>query len=58
MQRQRIFAGYFHSFFENMKNQISLLNTMQNQYLSELRDAELPELMSGKISLDDKGEGQ
>lgn len=41
-----------------MKNQISLLNTMQNQYLSELRDAELPELMSGKISLDDKGEGQ
>lgn len=33
------------------KNQIALLNTMQNQYLSELRDALLPDLMSGKIEL-------
>ena len=48
----------FIHFLRIWKNQISLLNTMQNQYLSELRDAELPELMSGKISLDDKGEGQ
>jgi hypothetical protein len=33
------------------KNQISLLNTMQNNYLNELRDALLPDLMSGKIEL-------
>lgn len=33
------------------KNQIALLNTMQNQYLAELRDALLPDLMSGKIDV-------
>ena len=33
------------------KNQIALLNTMQNQYLSELRDSLLPDLMSGKIDV-------
>lgn len=33
------------------KNQIALLNTMQNQYLTELRDTLLPNLMSGKIQL-------
>ncbi len=33
------------------KNQIALLNTMQNQYLTELRDALLPDLMSGKLEL-------
>ncbi len=33
------------------KNQIALLNTMQNQYLSELRDAALPDLMSGRINI-------
>lgn len=38
-------------FFNVWKNQISLLNTMQNQYLAELRDALLPDLMSGKIEL-------
>lgn len=38
-------------FFNVWKNQIALLNTMQNQYLSELRDALLPDLMSGKIEL-------
>ncbi len=36
-------------FFSVWKNQIALLNTMQNQYLTELRDALLPDLMSGKI---------
>ena len=36
-------------FFAVWKNQIALLNTMQNQYLVELRDALLPDLMSGKI---------
>ena len=35
-------------FFSVWKNQIALLNTMQNQYLAELRDALLPDLMSGK----------
>ena len=38
-------------FFNVWKNQIALLNTMQNQYLAEFRDALLPDLMSGKIEL-------
>ncbi|MEE0857689.1 MAG: N-6 DNA methylase [Ruminococcus sp.] len=33
------------------KNQIALLNTMQNQYLTELREALLPDLMAGKIEV-------
>lgn len=41
----------FMQFLAIWKNQIALLNTMQNQYLAELRDALLPELMSGKIEL-------
>ena len=41
----------FLQFFAVWKNQIALLNTMQNQYLAELRDAILPDLMSGKIEL-------
>lgn len=54
---KELLPDIFIHFLSIWKNQIALLNTMQNQYLSELRDAELPELMSGKISLDDKGEG-
>lgn len=38
-------------FFSVWKNQIALLNTMQNQYLSELRDAALPDLMSGELEI-------
>lgn len=38
-------------FLSMWKNQIALLNTMQNQYLEELRDALLPDLMSGAINL-------
>lgn len=38
-------------FFSVWKNQIALLNTMQSQYLAELRDALLPDLMSGKINI-------
>lgn len=41
----------FLQFFSVWKNQIALLNSMQNQYLAELRDALLPDLMSGKIKL-------
>lgn len=41
----------FLQFFSVWKNQIALLNTMQNQYLSELRDAVLPDLMSGKLEI-------
>lgn len=41
-------------FFAVWKNQIALLNTMQNNYLSELRDALLPDLLSGKLNM--KGE--
>lgn len=43
-------------FLSVWKNQIALLNTMQNQYLSELRDALLPDLMSGKIQLNEGGD--
>lgn len=46
-----IFPDIFRNFFMVWKNQITLLNTMQNQYLTELRDALLPDLMSGKIQL-------
>lgn len=38
-------------FFGVWKNQIALLNTMQNQYLTELKDALLPDLMSGKLEI-------
>ena len=40
-------------FLSVWKNQVALLNTMQNQYLAELRDALLPDLMSGKIQLNE-----
>nr|DAF34265.1 MAG TPA: N-6 DNA Methylase [Caudoviricetes sp.]DAZ04089.1 MAG TPA: N-6 DNA Methylase [Caudoviricetes sp.] len=54
---KELLPDIFIHFLSIWKNQIALLNTMQNQYLGELRDALLPDLMSGKISLDDKGEG-
>ena len=38
-------------FFGIWKNQIAVLNTIQNQYFTELRDALLPDLMSGKIDV-------
>lgn len=38
-------------FLSIWKNQIALLNTMENQYLSELRGSLLPDLMSGKLRL-------
>lgn len=41
----------FIHFLSIWKNQISMLNTMQNNYLTELRDALLPDLMSGKLQL-------
>lgn len=46
-----IFPDILRQFFAVWKNQIALLNTMQNQYLSELRDAALPDLMSGKLEI-------
>ena len=47
---KELLPDIFIHFLTIWKNQIFLLNTMQNQYLTELRDAELSELMSGKIS--------
>lgn len=41
----------FIQFLGVWKNQIALLNTMANQYLTELRDALLPALMSGEVSI-------
>lgn len=41
----------FMHFLSIWKNQIALLNTMQNQYLIELRNAVLPDLMSGKLEI-------
>lgn len=46
-----LFPDIFNHFLSIWKNQISLLNTMENQYLSELRDALLPDLMSGKLDV-------
>lgn len=46
-----IFPDILRQFFSVWKGQIALLNTMQNTYLAELRDALLPDLMSGKIKL-------
>lgn len=43
--------GIFIQFFSVWKNQIDLMNTMENQYMSELRDAMLPDLMIGKIDV-------
>jgi type I restriction-modification system DNA methylase subunit len=45
---KELLPDIFIHFLTIWKNQISLLNTMQNQYLAELRDALLPDLMSGK----------
>lgn len=48
---KEILPDIMSQFLTIWKNQIALLNTMQNQYLTELRDALLPDLMSGKINL-------
>ena len=48
---KELLPDIFLQFFSVWKNQIALLNRMQNQYLAELRDAILPDLMSGKIEL-------
>lgn len=48
---KEIFPDILRQFFTVWKNQIALLNTMQNAYLSELRDALLPDLMSGNIKV-------
>lgn len=48
---KEILPDIMSQFLTIWKTQIALLNTMQNQYLAELRDALLPDLMSGKISL-------
>ena len=48
---KELLPDIFFQFFAVWKNQIALLNRMQNQYLAELRDAILPDLMSGKINL-------
>lgn len=48
---KEILPDIFIQFLSIWKNQIALLNTMQNQYLVELRDSLLPDLMSGKTEL-------
>lgn len=48
---KELLPDIFIHFLTIWKNQISLLNTMQNQYLIELKDALLPDLMSGKIQI-------
>lgn len=48
---KEILPDIFRQFLAIWRNQISLLETMQNKYLMELRDALIPELMSGKIEL-------
>lgn len=48
---KELLPDIFLQFFGVWKNQIALLNTMQNQYLAELRDSISPDLMSGKIDV-------
>lgn len=48
---KELLPDIFIQFLSVWKNQIALLNTMQNKYLTELRDALLPDLMSGKIDV-------
>ena len=48
---KELMPDIFIQFFGVWKNQIALLNTMQNQYLEELRNALLPDLMSGKLDV-------
>lgn len=43
-------------FLSLWKSRIILLNSMENQYLAEMRDALLPDLMSGKIDLTQEDE--
>lgn len=50
---KELLPDIFLQFFAVWKNQIALLNAMQNKYLAELRDALLPDLMSGKINMED-----
>ena len=48
---KELLPDIFIQFLNVWKNQIALLNTMQNKYLAELRDALLPDLMSGKLAV-------
>ena len=48
---KELLPDIFLQFFSVWKNQIALLNTMNNQYLAELRDALLPDLISGKLEV-------
>jgi hypothetical protein len=45
----------FTFFINSWKQDIHLLNEFENIYLTELRDALLPDLMSGKIDVSGKG---
>lgn len=42
------------NFLSHWKQMIMYLNSEENRYLAEFRDALLPELMSGKINIDNK----
>lgn len=48
---KELLPDIFIQFLNVWKNQIALLNTMQNKYLAEFRDALLPDLMSGKLAV-------
>lgn len=48
---KELMPDIFIHFFGIWKNQIALLNTMQNQYLEELKNSLLPDMMSGKIDV-------
>ena len=47
---KELFPDIFKHFLSIWKNQISLLNAMENKYLSELKNALLPDLMNGKLA--------
>lgn len=50
---KEILPPIFNQFFSVWKNQIALLNDMENTYLTEFRDTLLPQLMRGEINVSD-----
>jgi len=48
---KEILSPLFASFIKMWKQNVELLNNFENRYLAELRDAMLPDLMSGKLDV-------
>lgn len=51
---KEVLSHLFRFFILRWQQDLDLLNNLENAYLQELRDALLPDLMSGKIDVEDK----